>query len=48
LWQADLLKNDKIVKDILNQARGELILEEFLRNIKDTWSKYELELVKYQ
>jgi dynein heavy chain 1 len=47
LWIADLIKNDKHVKDILNQARGELILEEFLRNIKECWSKYELELIKY-
>mmetsp|Transcript_10644 Transcript_10644/g.10737 ORF Transcript_10644/g.10737 Transcript_10644/m.10737 type:complete len:151 (+) Transcript_10644:4150-4602(+) len=48
LWQADLIKNDKVVRDILSQARGELILEEFLRNIKDVWSNYELELIKYQ
>lgn len=25
-----------------------MILEEFLRNIKETWEQYELELVKYQ
>ena len=48
LWIADLIKNDKDVKEVLNQARGELILEEFLRNIKETWAKYELELIKYQ
>jgi dynein heavy chain 1 len=48
LWIADLAKNDKIVREILNQARGELILEEFLRGIKEIWSKYELDLVKYQ
>ncbi len=47
-WHADLIKNDKIVKDILNQARGELILEEFLNGIKETWAKYELDLIKYQ
>ena len=48
LWIADLIKNDKDEKELLNQARGELILEEFLRNIKECWSKYELELIKYQ
>lgn len=47
LWQADLIKNDKCVKDILNQARGELILEDFLNGIKEVWAKYELELIKY-
>jgi len=48
LWQADLVKNSKIVAGILNEARGELILEEFIRSIKDCWAKYELELVKNQ
>jgi dynein heavy chain 1 len=32
----------------LNEARGELILEEFIRTIKDCWAKYELELIRYQ
>lgn len=48
LWQADLIKNNKIVAEVLNEARGELILEEFIRSIKDCWAKYELELVRYQ
>ena len=48
LWQADLVKNSKIVAGILNEARGELILEEFIRSIKDCWAKYELELIRYQ
>jgi len=46
-WYADLIKNDKVVREILNQARGELILEDFLNGIKETWAKYELELIKY-
>jgi dynein heavy chain 1 len=48
LWEADLMKNNKIVAEILNEARGELILEEFIRSIKDCWAKYELELIRYQ
>jgi dynein heavy chain 1, cytosolic len=48
LRHADLVKNDKHVKDVLNQARGELILEDFLMKIKDCWANYELELIKYQ
>jgi dynein heavy chain 1 len=48
LWQADLIKNHKVVAEILNEARGEMILEEFMRGIKDTWAKYELELIRYQ
>mmetsp|Transcript_20729 Transcript_20729/g.31809 ORF Transcript_20729/g.31809 Transcript_20729/m.31809 type:complete len:610 (+) Transcript_20729:4009-5838(+) len=48
LWQADLLRNQKVVNEILAEARGELILEEFIRNIKDCWAKYELELIRYK
>jgi dynein heavy chain 1, cytosolic len=48
LINADLVLHKKIVDDVLTQARGELILEEFLRSIKECWAKYELELVKYQ
>ena len=46
LWVADLIKHDREVKEVLNQARGELILEDFLRNIKDCWARYELDLAK--
>ena len=48
LWHADLIKHHKIVNEILSEARGELILEEFIRAIKDTWAKYELELIRYK
>lgn len=47
LWQADLIKNAKEVNEVMSQARGELILENFLTTIKETWAKYELELIKY-
>jgi len=48
LWNADLLKHDAIVKEVMSQARGELILEEFLRTIKEYWTNFELDLVPYQ
>ena len=48
LWKADLLGRSKIVQDILTQARGEAILENFLNGIKDTWSSHELELTEYR
>ena len=37
LWDADLLTRNKIVQDVLTQARGEAILENFINGIKDTW-----------
>lgn len=42
------MKHSKTVTDILSQARGEAILENFLIGIKEIWSKYEVELIKYQ
>lgn len=48
LWTADLLSKQKIVNDILTQARGEAILENFINTIKETWTSHELELVRYQ
>lgn len=48
LWQADLIKNNKVMVEILSEARGQLILEEFIKDIKDCWSKYDVELVRYQ
>ena len=47
LWQADLIKNNKVLNEVLSEARGEMILEEFIRSIKDCWAKYELDLVRY-
>jgi len=48
LWEADLIKNSIKVNTIMGEARGELILEEFLRGIKETWAKCDLELIRYQ
>jgi dynein heavy chain 1 len=43
-----LIKNNKVLVEVLSEARGEMILEEFIRGIKDCWAKYELELIRYQ
>jgi dynein heavy chain 1, cytosolic len=48
LWGCDLLKYENPIKEILTVARGELVLEEMLRNIKEYWGAFEIELVSYQ
>lgn len=48
LWCADLLGKSKFVNDVLTQARGEAILENFLNQIKEMWAVQEVDLVKYQ
>ena len=44
----DLLKNESIIKDVIQVAQGEMALEEFLKQVKETWQTYELEMVNYQ
>ncbi|CAG8591249.1 25222_t:CDS:2, partial [Racocetra persica] len=48
VWDFDLKKNEQIIKDIVVQATGEMALEEFLKQVKETWTSYVLELVNYQ
>lgn len=48
VWDLQLASSETIIKDILIQAQGEMALEEFLRQVRETWSNYSLELVNYQ
>ncbi|XP_065449670.1 cytoplasmic dynein 1 heavy chain 1-like isoform X1 [Chrysemys picta bellii] len=45
IWDVDLQKNEAIVKDVLLVAQGEMALEEFLKQIREVWNTYELDLV---
>lgn len=35
IWGVDLQRNDKIVKDVILVAQGEMALEEFLKQVCD-------------
>lgn len=48
LWDLDLKRNEQVVKDVIIQAQGEMALEEFLKQVKETWTNYVLDLVNYQ
>jgi len=48
VWDLQLTTTETIVKDIIIQARGEMALEEFVKQVRDTWQNYALELVNYQ
>ncbi|XP_052769398.1 cytoplasmic dynein 1 heavy chain 1-like isoform X2 [Mya arenaria] len=48
VWDIDLLKNEHIVKDIILVAQGEMALEEFLKQVSETWRAYELDMISYQ
>ncbi|XP_050421392.1 dynein heavy chain, cytoplasmic isoform X3 [Adelges cooleyi] len=48
IWDVDLQANEAVVKDIIMTAQGEMALEEFLKQVRDTWQSYSLDLINYQ
>lgn len=48
VYDLDLKRNESLIKEIVLQAQGEMALEEFLRQVRETWSSYALDLVNYQ
>ncbi|GJQ76160.1 hypothetical protein Trydic_g1905 [Trypoxylus dichotomus] len=48
VWDVNLQKNEAIVKDIILIAQGEMALEEFLKQVRESWQTYELDLINYQ
>lgn len=48
IWDSDLQKHEAVFKEIITLAQGELALEEFLRQVKEEWQAYQLDLVAYQ
>ncbi|XP_065362456.1 dynein heavy chain, cytoplasmic-like [Calliphora vicina] len=48
VWDVNFQKYENVVKDIMRVAQGEMALEEFLKQVRDTWQSYELDLINYQ
>ena len=48
VWDVDLVRNEQVIKEVLLVAQGEMALEEFLKQVRETWQFYELDLVNYQ
>ena len=48
LWDNGLLSRKKDIHEILTVAQGEMALEVFLGEVRDRWTKQELELVLFQ
>ncbi|KAM0792972.1 hypothetical protein ACM66B_002727 [Microbotryomycetes sp. NB124-2] len=48
VWDLDLKRNEAAIKDVIVQAQGEMALEEFLKQVKEAWTGYTLDLVNYQ
>ncbi|EST04700.1 Dynein heavy chain, domain-1 [Kalmanozyma brasiliensis GHG001] len=48
VWDLDLKRHDVIIKAVVAQAQGELALEEYLKQVREAWTNYTLDLVNYQ
>ncbi|PNS18432.1 Dynein heavy chain, cytoplasmic [Sphaceloma murrayae] len=48
VWDLQLGPSEAVIRDVIAQAQGEMALEEFLRQVRDTWQNYTLDLVGYQ
>lgn len=48
IWDLNTPRNEKQIKEVILQAQGEMALEEYVRQVKDTWSNYTLDLIDYR
>ena len=48
VWGLNLAASEAVIRDIIAQAQGEMALEEFLKQVRETWTNYSLDLVNYQ
>uniref|UniRef100_A0A915D7E3 AAA+ ATPase domain-containing protein n=1 Tax=Ditylenchus dipsaci TaxID=166011 RepID=A0A915D7E3_9BILA len=48
VWDVDLAKHDGVIRQVLLIAQGEMALEEFMKQVKDYWTNFIIELVNYQ
>ncbi|XP_055327511.1 dynein heavy chain, cytoplasmic-like [Paramacrobiotus metropolitanus] len=48
VWDTNLQRHERTIRDVMMTAQGELALENFLKQVKETWQIYELELIPYQ
>ncbi|CAK5279895.1 unnamed protein product [Mycena citricolor] len=48
VYDLDLKKNESLIREVIVQAQGEMALEEYIKQVKETWTSYTLDLVNYQ
>ncbi|KAM6498345.1 dynein heavy chain protein 1 [Amanita muscaria] len=48
VYDMDLKRNETTIKEVILQAQGEMALEEYIKQVKETWTSYTLDLVNYQ
>ncbi|KAE8214295.1 hypothetical protein CF327_g2298 [Tilletia walkeri] len=48
VWDLGLKKNEQLIKGVIMTAQGEMALEEYLKQVRESWTNYTLDLVNYQ
>ena len=48
VYDLNLKKNEALIREVIVQAQGEMALEEYIKQVKETWTNYTLDLVNYQ
>ncbi|KAG2370226.1 dynein heavy chain protein 1 [Suillus spraguei] len=48
VYDLDLKKNDTPIREVITQAQGEMALEEYIKQVKEIWTNYTLDLINYQ
>jgi dynein heavy chain 1 len=48
VWSANIHLHESLFKDVLSKAQGEFGLEEYLKQLRESWQIYQLDLVSYQ
>lgn len=48
VWDAEILKHEKYLREVLGTAQGEMGLEEFLKQVREYWQAFNLDLANYQ
>ncbi|POV98783.1 hypothetical protein PSTT_14191 [Puccinia striiformis] len=48
IWNMDLKQNEWIIHQVSTHAAGEVALKKYIKQVKETWNGYGLDLVNYQ
>lgn len=48
VWDADLIRQEVVIRDVLATAQGELAIENYISTVREYWTNYIVDLVSYQ
>ena len=48
VYDLDLKRNETVIKEVVTQAQGEMAIEEFLKQVREVWTSFSLDMTNYQ